>query len=44
MFAIAKSAEEDRPWAIIMRVAPRNPIAEKERAPAINRPMCPTEE
>lgn len=44
MFAIAKSAEEDRPWATIIKVAPKNPILVKERAPAINSPICPTDE
>jgi hypothetical protein len=44
IFAIAKSAEEERPWAIIIKVAPKNPNLEKDSAPAIRSPICPTEE
>ncbi len=41
---MAKSAEEDRPWAIIINVAPKNPIEENDIVPAIRRPMWPTDE
>lgn len=44
IFAIAKRAEEERPWAIIMKVAPKNPIIENERAPAISSPIWPIDE
>lgn len=44
MLAIENRAEEERPWAIIMKEAPQNPICEYLKAPAIRRPMCPTEE
>ena len=44
MLAIAKRAEEDRPWAIIIKVAPKTPMEEKERTPAIKSPIWPTEE
>lgn len=44
MFAIANRAEEERPWAIIINVAPKNPIVENDRAPAISSPIWPTDE
>lgn len=44
MFAMANRAEEDRPWAIIMKIAPYIPRGELDMAPATSSPMCPTEE
>lgn len=44
MFLIAKRAEEDSPWAIIMNEVPYIPKVENDIVPAIRRPMCPTEE
>lgn len=38
------SAEETRPWAIIIARAPYMPIEELDITPAINRPIWPTDE
>lgn len=44
IFAIIKRADEHRPWAIIIIRAPVIPHVDRVRAPAINSPICPTEE
>ena len=44
MLAIENSAEDERPWAIIMNVAPYRPSGDRDIVPAINNPMWPTDE
>jgi len=44
MFAREKSAEEHRPWAIIIMIVPDIPHNEYERVPVIINPICPTDE
>lgn len=42
--ARANSAEEQKPWAIIIIKAPSHPQICIVIIPAVNRPICPTEE
>lgn len=44
ILAIANIPDEQRPWAIIIKRAPLNPHIELVIAPAIIRPIWPTEE
>lgn len=44
MFANENRADDDNPWAIIIRVAPIIPHCEFDRAPASISPMWPTDE
>lgn len=44
MLARKNRAEEVKPWAIIMVIAPETPRKELVIVPAMRRPMCPTEE
>lgn len=41
---MAKRAEDDKPWAIIIIAAPLHPAYEQVKIPAVRRPICPTEE
>jgi len=44
MFTKKNKAEEDKPWATIIRIAPFTPTDEKVKRLARINPMCATEE
>lgn len=44
MFAIENRAEDERPWAIIINIAPYRPRGYCDMAPATKRPIWPTDE
>lgn len=44
ILANENSADEQNPCAIIIIIAPVTPQLVRVRAPAINKPMCPTDE